>query len=353
MSRKHFHTFDALRFFSFLLVFFSHLPTTGKVYIDFFLRSGRTGVMFFFVLSGFLITYILLYDKEYKKTISLKNFFLRRILRIWPLFYLMIAFAYLSPYILNVLNLPFENKGYKPDLLISLFFGENYKMMITNTFPDGAPLRVMWSLCVEEHFYILWGVLFYFISVKKIPLLIISSIITANIARPIYTYLGISHLDILTHLDYFAFGAIPAYFLMHKKDYIDYVEKIPIQLKYIFLSLTIAIIFILPNNNFVLIEYFSPFILGLLFSITILFTLGKNSIHINDNFWFSKLGIYTYGLYLYHTIIILLLIQVFKYLSFYNWYVLGLSSLIITIAISVTSYNLFEKQFLKLKRYFY
>ena len=353
MGRKHFHTFDALRFFSFLLVFSSHLPKTGKVYIDFFLKSGRIGVMFFFVLSGFLITYILLYDKEHKKTISLKNFFLRRILRIWPLFYLMIAFAYLSPYILNILNLPFKNEGYKPDLLISLFFGENYNIMINNKFPDGTPLGAMWSLCVEEHFYILWGVLFYFISVRKIPLLIISSIITANIARPIYTYFGIRHLDILTHLDYFAFGAIPAYFLMHKKDYIDYVEKIPIQLKYIFLSSTIAIIFILPNSKFVLMEYFSPFILGLLFSTTILFTLVNNSIHINDNFWFSKLGIYTYGSYLYHNIIILLLVQVFKNLSFYNWYVLGLSSLIITIAISVTSYNLFEKQFLKLKRYFY
>lgn len=353
MNRKHFHSFDALRFFSFLLVFFLHVPKTGKVYIDFFLKSGGIGVTFFFVLSGFLITYILLYEKEHNSTISLKNFFSRRILRIWPLFYLMIAFAYLSPYILKALNLPFENEGYKPSLLTSIFFGENYKMMITKSFPDGAPLRVMWSLCIEEHFYILWGVLLYFMSIKRIPLLIISSITIANIARPIYSHFDIGDIDIFTHLDYFAFGAIPAYILTQKKDYIDYLYKIPIYLKYIFLTLTVAIVFILPNVSLISLEYISPLVLGLLFSITILFTLGKNSIHINENLWFSKLGIYTYGLYMYHTIIILLLIQVFKFISFSNWFVLVISSLFITIIMSILSYHLFEKQFLKLKKYFY
>ena len=353
MSRKHFHTFDALRFFSFLLVFFLHLPKTGNVNIDFFLKSGGIGVTFFFVLSGFLITYILLYEKEHNKTISLKNFFARRILRIWPLFYLMIGFAYVSPYILDALNLSFENKGYKPHLLTSILFAENYKMMMTNSFPDGAPLRVMWSLCIEEHFYILWGVIFYFISSKKMPLLIISSIITANITRLLYTYLGIGHIDILSHLDYFAFGAIPAYILMYRKSCIVYIEKVPIYLKYIFLALTVATVFIIPNSNLVLIEYASPTILGLLFSITLLFTLGNNSIYIDDNTWFSKLGIYTYGLYLYHAIIILLFIKVFKILSISNWYLLAVLSLLITIAISAISYHLFEKQFLKLKKHFY
>lgn len=226
-------------------------------------------------------------------------------------------------------------------------------MMITNSFPDGAPLRVMWSLCIEEHFYILWGLLLYFISAKKIPHLIITSIIVANVSRLIYTYYGIGHIDILTHLDYFAFGAIPAYLLMHKRDYIDYVEKIPVFLKYIFLVVTVAFVFILPNYSAEAIEYLSPTLLGLIFSITILFTLGNNSIHINDNFWFSKLGIYTYGLYLYHTIVILLLFRIFQYMSFSNWYVFAISSLILTIAASIASYHLFEKQFLKLKRFFY
>jgi peptidoglycan/LPS O-acetylase OafA/YrhL len=353
MNRQHFHTFDALRFFSFLLVFFLHLPKTGIYYIDFFLKSGGIGVTFFFVLSGFLITYILLHEKKFKLKVSLKKFFLRRILRIWPLFYLMIGFAYLSPFILEILNLPFKNEGYKPNLLISILFGENYKMMTTNTFPDGAPLRVMWSLCIEEHFYILWGLLLYFFKTEKLPLIITLSILIANIARIIYTNFELTHIDLFTHLDYFAFGAIPAYILLYKKKWITYVEMIPIYLKYIFLTITLLSIFIIPNTNLEYIEHLTPLILGFLFSITILLTLGNNSIHIKDSLWFSKLGVYTYGLYLYHTIIILLFIQIFKDLSINNWYVLVVTSLFITIIISMTSYHLFEKQFLKLKKHFY
>lgn len=353
MPRKHFHSFDAFRFSAFFLVFLHHIPKKGNAFIDYFLKSGGIGVMFFFVLSGFLITYILLYEKEHKKTISLKKFFARRILRIWPLFYLMIAFAYLSPYLLHYFNISYENNGYKPDLLTSILFAENYKMMLTNSFPDGAPLRVMWSLCIEEHFYILWGILFYLIPTKKVPVLILVSILIAIISRQIYTYLGISPIDVFSHLDYFAFGAIPAYILMYKQQFIHYVESIPRYVKYIFLLLVIAVVFSIPNIDVVLLEPLYPLILGALFSITILFTLGQNAIHINDNLWISKLGIYTYGLYLYHTIIILLFVRIFKPLLDSNWYAFVAISLLATIVVSAISYHLFEKQFLKLKRYFY
>ncbi|MCK7590970.1 acyltransferase [Subsaxibacter sp. CAU 1640] len=353
MGRKHFHTFDALRFFSFLLVFLLHLPKSGNVFIDFFLKSGGIGVTFFFVLSGFLITYILLYEKQQTQKISLKNFFARRILRIWPLFYLMIAFAYLSPYIFRALNIPYVTEGYEPHLLTSMVFGENYMMMLTNSFPDGAPLRVMWTLCIEEHFYIVWGLLFYFLPIKRIPLLIVMSIIISNSARAIYSYFGFGLFDLFSNLDYFAFGAIPAYMLICKGSYIVYAEKIPLFIKYLFLALTIAIVFTLPNINVQWLPYVYPSLLAFSFATVILFTLGSHSIHIKDDLWFSKLGTYTYGLYLYHTIVILSVIQIFKYLNVSNWIAIVLVSLVLTILVSILSYHLFEKQFLKLKRCFY
>lgn len=93
MQRRHFHTIDALRFFALPKVFLLHLPVTAFPIFNFFREGGGTGVIFFFVLSGFLITYILLSEKKQLGSINLKRFYIRRILRIWPLYYLMVGFA--------------------------------------------------------------------------------------------------------------------------------------------------------------------------------------------------------------------------------------------------------------------
>ena len=353
-SRRYFHTFDALRFFSFLLVFFQHLPGSGFRIVDFFQKSGEVGVSFFFVLSGFLITYILLYEKTTKEKIKLKNFFIRRILRIWPLFYVMILFAFISPFILQYLNLPHSNEGYAPNWFASIFFGENYKMMIEGTFPDGAPLRIMWTLCVEEHFYIIWGLALYFLPTRKVPNLIVLSIIIANITRVIYLNLHIPMLDIFSNIDYFAYGAIPAYLIIFKPKAMEYINTISLYVKYLSLIFTVAIMFTLPNYPSSLTTLLSPTIMSVFFVVIILFTLTPRSIYIKDSNIMSKLGVFTYGLYLYHTIVIIFIMQVLKKLPFdLNWLTLAIISLVITVLISIVSYHLFEKQFLKLKKYFY
>ena len=167
IDRNHFHTLGAIRFFSFMLVLLLHLPHENLPVISFFSKSGGIGVSFFFVLSGFLITYIILFEKKNKGALSLRKFLTRRVLRIWPLFYAMILFAFLTPYILSLLNITSSNEGYEPNLFSSLFFVENYKMMITDNFPNAAPLRVMWSLCVEEHFLHYLGNNFLFYIFKK------------------------------------------------------------------------------------------------------------------------------------------------------------------------------------------
>ncbi len=354
-SKKHFHTFDAFRFFSFLLVFLHHVPIPESSFMNFFSNSGGIGVGFFFVLSGFLITYILLNEKLSEQRISLKNFFVRRILRIWPLFYTMVLFAFLTPYILDFLHFSSSEKGYNPNWLVSMSFLENYKMMLTNDFPNISPLRVMWSLCVEEHFYIIWGILFFFLPLKNIPYLLGFSILIANIVRIIYYKLGIESLDVFSNIDYFALGAIPAYILLIRSEVLSKISQISTTLKHLFLISTFIILFILSNVQLGIISILTPTILGTLFSILILFTLSiKNSIHISDNFLFSRLGKYTYGLYLYHVIVINLLLQTIHLLPFeISWFVFAAISLLLTIIISSLSYHLFEKQFLKLKKYFY
>ena len=103
---SYFPHLDALRAIAALFVIFEHLsywflyPPTPfydalKTVFSFGGNGGRLGVIFFFVLSGFLITYLLLRDEASNGRINVGHFYMRRILRIWPLYFLIVILALL------------------------------------------------------------------------------------------------------------------------------------------------------------------------------------------------------------------------------------------------------------------
>jgi peptidoglycan/LPS O-acetylase OafA/YrhL len=321
--------------------------------------GGGIGVQFFFVLSGFLITYIIYEEKQQTEKLNLKNFFLRRILRIWPLFYLMIGVAFITPYLLSHLPIGSSQEGYRPVWWMSLLFLENYKMMIEGQDPNVSPLNVMWSLCVEEHFYILWGILLYYTSLKNLPKLIGFFLCLALAARMIYVHFHLSTIDIFTNIDLFAYGAIPAYLLLYKRDWLDRkIANISVRWKQVFVVVLLIVVFLASQNANDDASVFLSCLLGALFSLLIIFTLPlRNSLKIKDKNVLTRLGLYTYGFYLYHTLVLNLFKQLFakmgwgldevKYIVLY-----AVTSFVLTMGISMLSYHLFEKHFLKLKRYF-
>ena len=96
---------DGLRFFCFFVVFLFHgfSTTSAEVaqssayrFVRFLFRHGDLGVNFFFVLSGFLITYLLLEEKQRHGRIHIGYFYIRRMLRIWPLYFACVAFGFLA-----------------------------------------------------------------------------------------------------------------------------------------------------------------------------------------------------------------------------------------------------------------
>lgn len=355
-NRQHFHTFDALRFLAFFKVFLLHIPIFSFPAFNYLKKGGGIGVLFFFVLSGFLITYILLSERKTLGSIDLGKFFLRRILRIWPLYFLMVGFAFLTPWLLSWFHLSHTDEGYSPNLLVSIAFLENYRMMILQDHPNVSPLGVTWSLCIEEHFYIIWGLLLFFITPKKIPYLFGLLILLSFSARYVYSELEIPAIDILAYIDYFAYGALPAYLLIsHQKNFNHWLSTISLQKKRLAIVITLLYVILSPNINYPFQHQLEPLVFGLLFMITICCILpDSNAIQLPDHHLLSRLGTYTYGMYLYHTIIINWMVHVFSFLhlstdrTFFAFF-FTIICFILTVLVSMISYHFFEKIFLRLK----
>lgn len=361
MHRRHFHTFDALRFFAFLKVFLLHVPIIGFACFSFLKAGGGIGVQFFFVLSGFLITYIILEEKRQTGSLGLRNFFARRILRIWPLYYLMVAVAYSTPWLLShLVALPSSSEGYTPKLWASLLFLENYMGMATHQHANVSPLSIMWTLCIEEHFYIVWGLLLCYTPIRRLPSIIICPLLLAPVLRAVYVHYNVPTADLFTNIDLFAWGALPAYYLAVDPAGIEAkVMKIPLNLKRMFLVVLLVAVVICSQfagseAAFILLTS----LMGMLFSALIFIILpGDSPIKIKEGNILSRLGMYTYGLYLYHVLVIIALQRIF---TRGGWEINTATgaiafvciALLLSVISSYLSYHLFEKHFLKLKKYF-
>jgi peptidoglycan/LPS O-acetylase OafA/YrhL len=142
---------DILRGLAFVLVFVAHglmWHTDKATQLGAIARAGEFGVCVFFFLSSYLITELLLREKRDTHTILIPAFYMRRILRIWPLYFAMIAFG--SFYGL-----------FSPENTVSLAWGISLVFLFTNwyTVGHGYPpgfLFPLWSISLEEQFYLVW-----------------------------------------------------------------------------------------------------------------------------------------------------------------------------------------------------
>jgi peptidoglycan/LPS O-acetylase OafA/YrhL len=142
---------DILRALAFLLVFVAHglaSHTDQRTEMGAIARAGEFGVCIFFFLSSYLITELLLREKQDIHTILVPAFYTRRILRIWPLYFAMIAFGCLYGM-------------FSPENRVSLAWGISLVLLFTNVYAvgHGYPpgfLFPLWSIALEEQFYLFW-----------------------------------------------------------------------------------------------------------------------------------------------------------------------------------------------------
>ncbi len=181
---------DILRFFAFFFVFFCHaadnsipeakltsygIPPMIAVAFKGFIRGGGYGVDLFFCLSAYLITALLLKERQETGKLEIRQFYLRRLLRIWPLYYFMIIAAVACTFVD-----PLQEFGLRY-VVAFLFFVGNWSFGLF-----GWPYSIatpLWSVSVEEQFYLLWPPLVARLQRRQIIWTAVALIIAANCTR--------------------------------------------------------------------------------------------------------------------------------------------------------------------------
>ena len=178
---------DGLRGVSILLVFLSHAWLQKYI-------PGGFGVAIFFFISGFIITKLMLGEYEESASISMIAFYLRRAFRLMPA---LIVFTIICMGVLSYSNVSF---GWL-EIAATLFFFANYLSIFGSFSTIGfySPLTIVWSLSVEEHFYLLWPIVFLLAGAgRELLIKIVVALILIVLAWRCYLVFGVG-LDYLPH----------------------------------------------------------------------------------------------------------------------------------------------------------
>ncbi len=180
--------------------------------------NGWAGVQIFFVLSGFLITTLLLREERRYGRIDLRAFWARRILRIWPLYYLVLLLAmFLVPGVEGTLTTDAVTLFIRQQFPAFLAFLGNWSMGLKGPPPNDA-ISVLWSVCVEEQFYILCPLLLVVVPRRaRVPVLLGLVALAVGVRRDMAQRQVaplLFQFSTITHLDSLLSGVLLAFFLM-------------------------------------------------------------------------------------------------------------------------------------------
>jgi peptidoglycan/LPS O-acetylase OafA/YrhL len=360
-----FENLDGLRAIAALAVIFYHMSlwyafpnetlyTYLKNLCSFGRVGGSLGVTFFFILSGFLITYLLFIEQENNNKINVPKFYMRRVLRIWPLYYLTVFIGF----VIYPLIFEFSGEMYKEtgNLFLYMIFGANFDPIYL-TGSHNPILGVQWSVAIEEQFYLIWPLLFiFFIRTRSFSFYLLAIIILSELFTNFANTWPVKYYHLFSNIKYLAFGALIAVMCYKKKEtIIEKISRIPkiLNLSIYLICLTLLfnraqIYILLPNYKFIFniiaMAFFGYVLIDQNFSRNSFFKIGKFK-------FLSWLGKISYGLYLNHMITISVIISLFpKDETFLlTKFLLTLS---ITIIMSYLSHKYYESFFINLKNKF-
>lgn len=345
---KYFKSLDGVRAVAALLIMFVHFFQRANVEstdIYLFLKRccdiGLVGVDLFFVLSGFLITRIILKNKSQEG--FFKSFYWRRSLRIFPLYYLYLLIAFfISPFIFNEQIPDFSNQ-----LPLYLYL-QNFYSLFDYHLSDST--NHFWSLAVEEHFYLFWPFVVYYLPHKNIKSFIFLCILSTIIVRffmiqsdiPTYSFT-------FARLDGLSLGALVAVFEFEKK--LDSKLNMKIILSLLFLSgLAVFMWGFFDGNLNHVVHLVKPTLLGLIFALIIALLVIREYENkknfILDYKIMTFIGGISYGLYVYHPLCFKFVNNVLGIRELFSNFVLSFA---LSFLVAFLSFRYFESYFIKLK----
>jgi peptidoglycan/LPS O-acetylase OafA/YrhL len=345
---------DGLRFLAFILVFIHHQSLFAKIpYLCVLNSHGWIGVDLFFGLSAFLFTKLLSKEYEKTKTISFKKFYLRRIFRIWPIYFLIIGASVLIYFITG----GSVSKMFALRLIGMFTFSENIITAIYNYNPLPF-IAHLWTITYEEQFYLFIPLIILSLvrsSAKAKIISLFTILLIFNLIRFGFILNNVPHPAIwvlpITHFESIVLGIVVGF------GGFDFLTK-RINSTIIGLSGIALFLAIVCMPNFDIITYWLILgytIVGLSTSLIIISVLNNKilkSFFSNNILVF--LGKRSYGLYVYHLLGNSFAVQLTKYVIDLpsNYAALFIYSLTFTIIVSILSYKFVETPFLKLKKKF-
>lgn len=321
-------------------------------------RGGELGVNFFFVLSGFLITYLLLSERQLTGRIAIGAFYMRRLLRIWPLYFVMVFFGFIIfPWLKMHLGQNALHETAQPwyFFVFLVNFNNLYHGCQTPT------LTLLWSVAVEEQFYLVWPLFVAAIPTQRLGWLFCGVIGLSLGFRLLHVHEPlVLRMHTCSLIGDLALGGLVAWLCFRDARLIDFVmgwTRPTIGLGY---ALGIALIggreFFFQFPGYVVLD---RLLLACFFAFILLEqNYAQNSfLKMSRLRWVSYWGTYTYGLYCLHFLALLAGYQLMHRLGL-NRTVVGvvlgdnMVGLALAMAISWVSFNYYEKPFLKLKNRF-
>lgn len=350
MGLKHYKELDGVRAIAVLMVMLFHFFQTAASSSFFLVKTvskvssfGWTGVSLFFVLSGFLITRILLKTKTAPSYFL--NFYARRTLRIFPLYYLfLLLYFFLVPILEQLPVAPFNQQ------IWYWVYLQNFAW--TFRWPVQGPDH-FWSLAVEEHYYLLWPVLVYLLDKRRLKMAAISLIVISIITRYVLAANDLNFTRFtFARLDELALGSLLA--IWESEGKLSSISPRKFILLFLATLIPAGAIWVLAAKNPLPIFGAVNFTLMALAFLGIMgYIINIRESHLLKRVLCTKPFNYTgkisYGLYVYHPLCFYLL---HKYVNIPSVPLALIVNIGFSFVVATLSYYLFEVRFLSLKRNF-